>query len=300
MTLIEQQPDELAPDPCLRDTIAFRSMADGSEQKADIYSPARRSSDPLPLLLAPHPLTWTAQQDYHGGYEGFTRKYHKGYYGLADHYEVIIAMPHGHHRREEACSLASPEQISDMVQLIDDLESYGYQIDRKRVYGCGLSMGAQETLVCAGKHPDQFAAVCVFNPIVDLAKWQEDLARLDLPEVKEFDTVKRIANEVGGYPSENPEAYRERSATAYLEGLARVPALIFWSDQDLIVPNQITHHGYYLYSKLKEYNVLSPVAEYNHTLIHGVTEFDQRARWQLHEWADYELALNWLLIHRRP
>lgn len=274
-------------------------MADGSDQKADIYSPSGRTGEPLPILLAPHPITWTAQQDYHGGYEGFTRKYHKGYYALADRYEVIIAMPHGHHRREETCSLASTEQISDMVQLIEDLESFGYRVDKKRVYACGLSMGAQEALVCAGKYPDRITAVCAFNPIVDLAKWQEDLAKLDLPEVKEFDTVKRIANEVGGFPPEYAQAYQERSATSYLDGLARVPTLIFWSDLDLIVPNQITHHGYYLYSKLKENNVLSPVAEYNHTRIHGVTEFDQRARWQLHEWADYELALNWLLIHRK-
>lgn len=300
MALIDDKPKDMAPDPCRKKTITFRSMADSKDHQVDIYSPTRDISEPLPLLIAPHPITWTAEQDYHGGYEGFTRKYHKGYYALADRYGVIIAMPHGHHRREEACSLASPEQIADMAQLVDELASFHYDVDHKRVYACGLSMGAQEALICAGRFPDRFAAVCVFNPIVDLAKWIEDLTQLDLPEVKEFNTVRRIANEVGGYPSENPEAYKERSATNYLDGLARVPTLIFWSDLDLIVPNQITHHGYFLYRKLKEKDILSPVAEYNHTFSHGVTDFDQRARWQLHEWADYELALKWMLIHRKP
>lgn len=300
MALLEHKPENLAPDPSRKNTITFRSNADGKNQQADIYSPASETSEPLPLLFAPHPITWTAEQDYHGGYEGFTREYHRGYYALADRYGVIIAMPHGHHRREEAYSLASPEQISDMAQLIDDLKSFDYRIDKERVYACGLSMGALEALVYAGKYPDRLAAICVFNPIVDLAAWQEDLAKMDLPEVKEFDTARRIANEVGGLPSENLEAYKERSAINYLEGLAKVPTIIFWSDKDLIVPRQITHHGYSLYRMLKEKNVSCPVAEYNHTYSHGLTNFDLLARWQLHEWTDYELALIWLLTHHKP
>lgn len=300
MALIDEKPKNLAPDPCQKNTVTFQSKADGSWQQADIYGPARDSTDPLPLLIAPHPITWTAEQDYHGGYHGFTREYHKGYYALADQYGVRIAMPYGHHRREETCSLASPEQISDFVQLIEELDASGAVVDRERVYACGLSMGAQEALVAAGKFPDRFAAVCAFNPIVDLAKWVEDLGKLELPEVKEFNTVGRIVNEVGGYPSDNPEAYLERSASSYLDGLSKVPTMIFWSHLDLIVPNQITHHGYFIYQKLKEKDINTPVTEYNHTLSHGVRDFNQRACWQLHEWADYELALKWLLIHRKP
>jgi pimeloyl-ACP methyl ester carboxylesterase len=300
MALIEHRPEDLAPDPSRKETFTFTSSADGRVQTVDIYSPSVSTSALLPVCLAPHPITWTAEQDYHEGYVGFTREYHRGYYALAERYGVIIVMPHGHHRREDACSLAGPEQIADMIQLISDLGAFGYRIDVHRVYVCGLSMGAQEALVAAGRFPDLFTAVCVFNPIVDLAIWQEDLANMDLPEVKEFDTARRIANEVGGLPSEIPDAYAERSAINYLDGLAKVPTLIFWSDKDLIVPRQITHHGYFLYQKLKERNVNCPVSEYNHTLSHGVTEFNQRACFRLHEWADYELALRWLLIHRKP
>jgi hypothetical protein len=43
----------------------------------------------------------------------------------------------------------------------------------------------------------------------------------------------------------------------------------------------------------------APICEHNHTYSHGVTEFTQAVCWQLHEWSDYELALRWLLIHRR-
>jgi hypothetical protein len=42
------------------------------------------------------------------------------------------------------------------------------------------------------------------------------------------------------------------------------------------------------------------VAEYEHTTSHGLDAIDEDKRWQLHEWCDYELALQWLLAHRRP
>jgi hypothetical protein len=266
---------------------------------ADIYSGTSGSVEPRPLLIAPHPITWTPAQDYHEGIDGLMRGYHRGYYGLAEKYGVIIAMPHGHPHKEELCSLAGPEQMMDMVYLIDGLIDYGYLVDRKRVYACGLSMGGQEALVAAGKNPDSFAAVCAFNPIVDLAAWYEDLATSDVPEIKEYDTALRIANEVGGLPEEVPARYAERSATNYILGLSQVPTLIFWSEQDLIVPRQTTHHSYLLYRQTKHLNVTCPIAEYNHTRIHGPLEFDLRTRWQLHEWCDYDLALRWLLCHRK-
>ena len=297
MSLVEKRPTEFPPDRSHQETLEMVSPADGCRVKIDIYSPSRGIGKPLPLLLAPHPITWTASQDYHLGFEGFTREYHRGYYGLAEKYQLVIAMPHGHQHREDLCSLAGPEQLADMVFLIDGLGEHGYLIDSKRVYACGLSMGGQEALVLAGKYPDRITAVVAFNPIVDLAAWHEELATSDVPEIKEYDTAARIANEVGGTPGEVPEAYAERSATSYIEGLSRVPTLAFWSEKEIIIPRQLTHHTYLLYQRVKALDPSSPFAEYNHTRIHGPLEFDQLTRWQLHEWSDYELAIRWLLCH---
>jgi len=299
MTLVEERPIELPPDLSQAVTIEFDSPADGCQMKADIYSPSSENGGSLPLLLAPHPITWRASEDYHGGLEGLMREYHRGYYGLADQYGITIAMPHGHHHKEDLCSLAGPEQLGDMNYLIDGLAEFGYQVDRRRVYVCGLSMGGQEALVMAGKHPDRIAAAFAFNPIVDLAAWQEDLAASSVPEIREFGTADRIVNEVGGSPSEKPEAYAERSGTNYVDGLSKVPTMIYWSDQDLIVPRQASHHSYLLYRRIKEKDINSPAAEYNHTLSHGSLEFDKVTRWQLHEWCDYELAIKWLLLHQK-
>jgi pimeloyl-ACP methyl ester carboxylesterase len=299
MSLVVERPDPLPPDASRKQTISLKSSADGCTVNVDVYSPSGGGDEPLPLLLAPHAITWTAAEDYHGGLQGLMRKYHPGYYGLAEKHGTIIAMPHGHHHREELCSVAGPEQIADMAHLVDALAAYGYLVDKRRVYACGLSMGAQEALVLAGVYPDRIAAVVAFNPIVDLAAWHEELATSEVPEIREYDTAQRIANEVGGLPSEAAQAYAARSALNYVAGLARVPTLVFWTEQDLIVPRQITHHTMLLYRRVKEVNINSPFAEYNHTTIHGPLEFNQVTRWQLHEWCDYDLALRWLLCHRR-
>lgn len=299
MSLVVPRPSDLPPDPSRRETIERASPADGCRVKFDLYSPTAPPAGPLPLLLAPHPITWTAAEDYHGGLAGLMRQYHPGYYGLAERYGVIIAMPHGHQHHEDLCSLAGPEQMADMIDLIEGLGEFGYQVDARRVYTCGLSMGGQEALVLAGAYPDRLTAAVAFNPIVDLAAWHEELASSPVPEIREYGTAARIANEVGGPPAQVPEAYARRSALHYVAGLARVPTLVFWSHADLIIPRQVTHHSYPLYQQVKAHNLGSPFGEYNHTHIHGPLDLNLTTRWQIHEWCDYDLALRWLLTHQR-
>jgi len=300
MPLFARPSAQLPPDGSRKTILSFRSPSDGSEQRVHVYTPSCATHGPLPLILAPHPITWTADQDYHGGLEGLKRGYHAGWYGLAEQCCVIIAMPHGHHRRVDLCSLAGPEQIDDMVYLIDYLTDKGHNVDRARVYTCGLSMGGQEALVAAGRHPERFAAVFAFNPIVDLAAWQQDLAITSVQEIREFRTAQKIADEVGGLPAEMPEAYAERSPINYADRLARVPTFLFWTAHDLVVPHQLERHSYCLYRAIKTHSTTAPVAEYEHTTSHGLATFDENTCWQLHEWCDYELALRWLLTHRRP
>ena len=298
MTLYRPYPAHVPPDPARKQTLSFRSPADGSWQKVDVHSPSQPTSDPLPLVIGLHGATWSAEQDYHWGPPDLKVGYHRGWYGLAERYGVIVAQPHGHHRREEYMSFAGPEQIADIAGLPDVLAAAGYAVDRRRVYACGLSMGGQEALVAAGRHPDLFAAVVAFNPVIDLAVLQQDMVEVDAR--RGTDAAPRIANEVGGLPDAVPEAYAERSPLSYVRGLAEVPTMIFWSDIDFIVPRQVTHHTYRLYQLVKAISPVSPICEYNHTRSHGLSDFDQEVCWQLHEWSDYELALNWLLIHIRP
>jgi poly(3-hydroxybutyrate) depolymerase len=297
--LVDQPLRAVESDHSSRRLVEFVSPADGSPQRADVYAPEGLEA-PAPVVLAPHPITWTAAQDYHGGLAGSKRGHHRGWRGLAAKYGVIVVMPHGHHRRVERCSLAGPEQIADMAFLVGELNDAGYPVDRSRVYACGLSMGGLEALVAVGRHPELFAAVAVFNPIVDLGAWHDDLERTPVAEIREFGTAAKIVEEVGGLPTAELSAYAERSATSYLDGLGQVPTLLFWSALDLIVPRQETHHAYRLYRELKRLGAARPACEYEHTASHALTRVNETIRWQLHEWCDYDLALHWLLAHRKP
>ena len=109
----------------------------------------------------------------------------------------------------------------------------------------------------------------------------------------------RIANEVGGLPSEVPQRYAERSALNYVEELARVPTLIFWTEKDLIVPRQITHHTLRLYHRIKQVRRMRAHRRVQPHAYSRSLELNEIARWQLHEWCDYDLALHWLLNHRK-
>lgn len=297
--LFIQAPPELPPDQSILKRIQFTSRSDHSIQVADLYLPRGYATHKIPLILAPHPITWTSIEDYHGGLKGLYRGYHSGWYGLADKYGVAIVIPHGHHREVELCSLASPEQISDLLQLIDEIEAIEVLIDHHRIYACGLSMGGQEALVMAGTYPEVIAGVVAFNPIIDLAFWQRSLATTEILEIRAFGTDRRIINEVGGAPEEVPALYNERSPIHYFSKMTNTPILLFWSEKDLIVPQQETIHSYRLYQLIKGISNISPVVEFNHTFTHGITKFGKIERWQLHEWCDYELALNWLLSHKK-
>src|SRR5262245_8856661 len=137
MPILPPHPEHMPVDASRFATVVFTSPADGTPQKVNVYAPSNNTGEPLPLLLAPHPITWTPEQEYQGCWDGMQKwGYHRGYYGLADEYGVIIALPHGHHRREEYCSLAAPEQIADMAYLIDALDEHGYRADKGRVYVC--------------------------------------------------------------------------------------------------------------------------------------------------------------------
>lgn len=282
--------------------IEFVSPHDSTPQRATVHAPAAHGGEALPLVLAPHPITWTAAEDYHGGIGGLKRGVHAGWRGLAERYRVLVVQPHGHGRAEPLASCAFEGQIADMAFLMDELPRQGLSVQPERVYACGLSMGAQEVIVALGRHPDRFAAGFAFNPIVDLAAWHDDLRDSPLAAIAAYRTWERIAREVGGDPSMVPAAYAVRSGHSYAETLVRTPLMLYWSTFDQVVPRQISHHALRLYRQVKALSSTSPIAEYEHTLSHGSLPLasDWEAGWKLHEYCDYELALVWLLRHRHP
>ena len=277
-------------------TIHFMSPADGTEQTVEVYYPEGDITENIPLVIGPHPITWKAEEEYCGGPVYLYKQGHCGYYGLADRFRVIIALPHGHHHAVENCSLGNPAQIKDLGHLPDILITEGFPIDKRRVYIIGNSMGGQEALLTAGQYPDRITACVASNPVIDLAMWYSDLKNGNDPEINKFKTWDLISNEVGGTPEELPEEYNKRSAFTLIDQIKNVPSMIFWSDYDRIVPHQKEHQSYRFYQELKRKYPTAPISEFNHSHTHGVPEQNlAKAGYEIHEWSDYELYIQWCL-----
>jgi pimeloyl-ACP methyl ester carboxylesterase len=114
----------------------------------------------------------------------------------------------------------------------------------------GLSMGGQEALVLAAQHADEVAAVWAVNPVVDLARWHDDIRDGRTSDAL-LGADNTIREEVGGAPSELPEEYARRSPITYAATLAATAVRLVWSDADTIIPGQAHHHAHALAEKLR-------------------------------------------------
>lgn len=279
--------------------LEIRSRFDGSLHTAALRLPRDRAADPLPLIYAPHPFGWTIDEDYHGGCTGLKAAGHAGWMDVASNLGVAVLQPAGHHRVVPNCSLGYEGTVLDVPQWIEAAGT-SVRVDPDRVYACGLSMGGQESLLALGRHPGLFAAAFVFNPVVDVAAWQEDLTRTPIADLRAEGAARHIVEEVGGFPADVPERYRERSPLDLLLELGHVPLAIWWSTVDAVVPRQVECHGKRLYDALKGADAAAPVTEYEHSHRYGFgpSPTDEQ-RWAIHETAEYAFAARWLLLHRR-
>ena len=248
----------------MRREITFTSEFDGSEQRAVMIAPEDAGREPLPLVIVPHAAGWTGEAT-----AGYWRD-------VPVRHGTIAVFPYGHSRVVPLRSMGWRGQISDLASLPHVVEDMGYPVDRSRIYAAGISMGGQEGLLLAAKHPGLLAAVASFNAVVDLRAWYYDCD----PEV-----CGRMMIELGGTPEEVPDAYAERSPINYAATLAEMPSLIYWDPNDAIVQFQEEKQSGRLYRLIKEADPNAPIEAHRHN--HG------------HSFVNPSLALRWLLEHRR-
>lgn len=114
---------------------------------------------------------------------------------------------------------------------------HGVDVDRRRVYAFGGSMGGMETLLLVAKHPRLLAGAAAFDPATDMARRYDDFAAL-----RDGRTLQKLARvEIGGTPEQVPQAYAERSPDHYARVIAdaNVPLQLFWSSRDRIIRDQV-------------------------------------------------------------
>jgi pimeloyl-ACP methyl ester carboxylesterase len=197
---------------------------DGVVRPAWLLLPSGYRGGPIPLVISPHgrgvddnenALLW-------GDLPGEGR------------FAVIV--PGGEGRRLHWYSWGDPGQIDDLARMPAIARAYGVDVERNRIYAFGGSMGGQETLLLVARHPHLLAGAAAFDPATDMARRYRDFALL--PHGRRLQRLAR--REIGGTPSQLPNAYALRSPDHYAKQIADagVPLQLYWSSRDKIIRDQ--------------------------------------------------------------
>ncbi len=145
------------------------------------------------------------------------------------------------------------------------------QIDWRKIYAFGGSMGGQETLLLLAQHPRLLAGAAAFDSVADFARQYRSFPLIPCdkacrktwhgPVGKSLQSLAR--RETGGTPKSRPLAYALRSPVTYARSIAAscVPLQLWWSLSDRIVANQHQQSGA-LFETIKRLNPKAPVQAY--------------------------------------
>jgi pimeloyl-ACP methyl ester carboxylesterase len=199
----------------------------------DWYGPA--NNPPLPLIISPHGRGVSAEENVNRW----------GNLPMLGPFAVVN--PEGQGRRFRRFSWGYAGQIDDLARMrqIVSRAIPWLRIEAKSIYAFGTSMGGQETLLLAARHPKLLAGVVAFDPVTDMAKRYRDFAHLPCNRgcLKKwgdplgFGLRKLAREEIGGTPRSDPRAYARRSPITYARALAKsgVPLQLWWSRNDRVV-----------------------------------------------------------------
>lgn len=183
--------------------IRYPCSADNSLQPAMFYAPD--SDVPVPLVVGLHSWSFNYR----------TPRYRQiAEWCVAHGWAYIQPDFRGPNNRPEATgSDWVVQDILDAVRHARDVAN----IDEKAVFLFGFSGGGMAALLMAGRHPEIWAGVSAWVPIIDLAAWHAEApARYQ----------REIEASCGGPPGASVSVdreYRLRSPVTYLENARSVP-----------------------------------------------------------------------------
>src|SRR5581483_11873957 len=191
--------------------------------------PRHYDGRPIPLVISPHGRGLTARQNARvfGDLPGM------GGFAVID--------PAGEGRRLGSFSWGAPGQIADLARMPAIARRNGVDVDPRRIFAIGGSMGGQEVLLLAARHPHLLAGVAAFDPATDMARRYWDFAGLAGGR-----RLQRLAREeIGGTPLTAPLAYARRSPDTFARQLALsgVPLELYWSTRDAVIRDQVDETG---------------------------------------------------------
>lgn len=176
-------------EPNREQEIQYRSSADGTVQPAMYCAPS--GNEEVPLLVALHTWSGDYQQDYHASCKQWCQDKCWAY---------IHPNFRGPNKRPEATG--SELVVQDIVDAVRFASQHA-NVDPRRVYLVGTSGGGYTALLMAGRHPDVWAGVSAWVPIVDLARWYHQ------SKSHEDEYWQDVAASCGGPPGANDEVDRQ-------------------------------------------------------------------------------------------
>lgn len=202
---------------------------DGVVRNAWLLLPLGYHGQKIPLVISPHGRGVGAIEnaDFWGD--------------LPDEGDFAVVNPAGQGRELGFYSWGDPGEIADLARMPRIVERAGVNVDRKRIYAIGGSMGGQETLLLVARYPHLLAGAAAFDPDTDMSLRYRDFAAL-----RDGRTLQDLARlEIGGTPATDPRAYALRSPDHYLRQIAfsNVPLQIYWSSRDRIIRDQTREAG---------------------------------------------------------
>jgi dienelactone hydrolase len=202
---------------------------DGVRRPAALLLPRGYHGGRIPLVISPHG-------------RGVDERINARLWGdLPGEGGFAVIDPGGEGRRLHWYSWGAAGQIADLARMPRIARAHGVNVDTRRIYAVGGSMGGQEALLLAARHPRLLAGVAAFDPATDMARRYADFAAL-----RGGRTLQRLARtEVGGTPAQVPRAYALRSPDHYVRQLARsgIPLQLYWSVDDRVISDQRLETG---------------------------------------------------------
>src|SRR6266540_3257579 len=244
-------------------TITYRTH-DGHRRNAYVLLPhdyAPGHNPAIPLVISPHGRAVTGKIN--------TRRW--GTLPTAGNFAVVN--PDGFGRLLPLHSWGYSGQIADLARMPDIVEAKlpWVHVDRSRLYAIGGSMGAQETLLLAGRYPRLLAGAVAVDGPADFALQYRNFPRLKCDQAclargwGQIGLAKqRLARkEVGGTPGTTAAKFAERSPITYARAIAEscVPVQIWWSRTDKIVLDPARQSGR-MFKALRQANPTAPIDEY--------------------------------------